>query len=221
MRKVNNWGIGSVVSALIVVGCGGAADQQSSSQTNESQEAGVNETTVEGASSEIEVDEGLLSTEIRLPLDLFTAGIEDNVTPPTEEELRASLKEDGYDIDVTVNDDNTVTYRMSRGEYDRFKKDLKRGVDDSIQETINNEAKIYKSVTYSDDLREFKVTVNRAEFENSFSFFAFSILISAGFYQAFTGIGENDRYVVIEYIDEQTNAVFDTYDSREDESPTP
>jgi hypothetical protein len=63
--------------------------------------------------------------------------------------------------------------------------------------------------------------VNRAEFENSFSFFAFSILISAGFYQAFTGIGENDRYVVIEYIDEQTNAVFDTYDSREDESPTP
>lgn len=221
MRKVNKWGIGSVVSALIVVGCGGGSDQDSSPQSDESPVSEVAETTVEEGSSEIEVDKGLLSTEIRLPLDLFTAGTEGNVAPPTEEELRASLKEDGYDIDVTVNDDNTVTYRMSRGEYDRFKKDLKKGVDDSIQEAINNEATIYKAVTYSDDLREFKVTVNRAELENSFSFFAFSILISASFYQAFTGVGENDRYVVIDYIDEQTNAVFDTYDSREDESLTP
>lgn len=221
MRKVNIWGIGSVVSALIVVGCGRAADQESSPQSDESPASEVAETTVEEGSSEIEVDEGLLSTEIRLPLDLFTAGTEGNVAPPTEEELRASFEEDGYDIDVTINDDNTVTYRMSRGEYDRFKKDLKKGVDDSIQEAINNEATIYKAVTYSDDLREFKVTVNRAQLENSFSFFAFSILISASLYQAFIGIGENDRYVIIDYIDERTNAVFDTYDSREDESLTP
>jgi len=169
------------------------------------------------SSDEIKVDENLLSTEIRLPLDLFTAGQEGDVATPTEEELQASLDEGGYDIDVTINSDNTVTYRMSRAEYGRFKESLKEGVDETIQESINSEASIYKSVTYSDDLREFKVVVNRSEYENSFSFFGFGILLSASFYQAFMGLDESDRYVIIRYIDEKTNEEFDISDSREDE----
>ena len=140
------------------------------------------------SSDEIKVDENLLSTEIRLPLDLFTAGPEGDVATPTEEELQASLDEGGYDIDVTINSDNTVTYRMSRAEYGRFKESLKEDLDEGIQESINSEANIYKSVTYSDDLREVKVVVNRSEYENSFSFFGFGILLSASFYQAFMGL---------------------------------
>ena len=106
---------------------------------------------------------------------------------------------------------------MSRGEYDRYMKKLKSGVDEAIQETINTESNIYKSVTYDDDLREFKAVVNRSEYENSFSMFNFGILIFAGLYQTFAGQNESDRYVIIRYVDEQTNEEFDTYDSREDE----
>lgn len=210
----------TLIVALLVFAVTASSCGSSSSQTSGA-DRGAESTDVDTSSSDdqsnnIEVDEGLLSTEIRLPLDLFTAGTEGDVTPPTEAELQASLDAEGYDIDVTINSDNTVTYRMSRREYNRFKKDLKKGVDESIQEAINNESNIYKSITYSDDLRQFKVTVNRTELENSFSFFAFSILISAGFYQAFTGVSENNQYVIINYVDEKTNAVFDTYDSRED-----
>lgn len=220
MKRARTLIISLLVCALTASSCGSNSSQTSGA------DSGAKTTDAATASNDdqtnnIEVDEGLLSTEIRLPLDLFTAGTEGNVTPPTEAELQASLDAEGYDIDVTINSDNTVTYRMSRREYDRFKKDLKEGVDKSIQEAINNESNIYKSITYSDDLRQFKVTVNRTELENSFSFFAFSIVISAGFYQAFTGVSENDRYVIIDYVDERTNAIFDTYDSREDESQTP
>jgi len=217
MKRARTLIISLLVCALTASSCGSNSSQTSGA------DSGAKTTDDATASNDdqtnnIEVDEGLLSTEIRLPLDLFTAGTEGNVTPPTEAELQASLDAEGYDIDATINSDNTVTYRMSRREYDRFKKDLKEGVDKSIQEAINNESNIYKSITYSDDLRQFKVTVNRTELENSFSFFAFSIVISAGFYQAFTGVSENDRYVIIDYVDERTNAIFDTYDSREDES---
>jgi len=217
MKRARTLILSLLVCALTASSCGSNSSQTSGA------DSGAKTTDDATASNDdqtnnIEVDEGLLSTEIRLPLDLFTAGTEGNVTPPTEAELQASLDAEGYDIDVTINSDNTVTYRMSRREYDRFKKDLKEGVDKSIQEAMNNESNIYKSITYSDDLRQFKVTVNRTELENSFSFFAFSIVISAGFYQAFTGVSENDRYVIIDYVDERTNAIFDTYDSREDES---
>ena len=217
MKRARTLIISLLVCALTASSCGSNSSQTSGA------DSGAKTTDDATASNDdqtnnIEVDEGLLSTEIRLPLDLFTAGTEGNVTPPTEAELQASLDAEGYDIDATINSDNTVTYRMSRREYDRFKKDLKEGVDKSIQEAMNNESNIYKSITYSDDLRQFKVTVNRTELENSFSFFAFSIVISAGFYHAFTGVSENDRYVIIDYVDERTNAIFDTYDSREDES---
>ena len=174
--------------------------------------------TANESSDDIEVDEGLLSTEIRVPLDLFTAGTEGDVIAPTEEELQASVDAEGFAIDVTISSDNYVTYRMSRSEFGRFQDFLRSGIDETIQESINSESSIYKSVTYSDDLRDFKVVVNRSELEKSFSFFGFSILLTATLFQAFMGVGESDRYVVIRYIDEQTNEEFEVSDSREIEN---
>lgn len=171
-----------------------------------------------GTSDVIAVDEGLLSIEIRVPLCLFANGTDcGDIVKITEEELQASAKADGFDIDVTINSDNTVSYRMSRGEYDRYMKKLKSDIDKLIQEAINTEGNIYKLVSYSDDYREFKAVVNRSEYENSFSMFNFGILIFAGLYQSFAGQDESDGYVVIRYIDEKTNKEFDIYDSREDE----
>jgi hypothetical protein len=206
------------VFTSLTVGIFWISSCSSSSSTADGAENVTDTTVVDGDSSgDIEVDEGLLSTEVRLPLDLFTAESEGAVATPTEEELQAAVNEDGFDIDVTINSDNTVTYRMSRAEYGRFKERLKEGLDEGIQDAIDSESTVFKSVTYSDDLREFKVVVNRSEYENSLSAFGFGfgVLISATFYQAFMGVEEGDRYVVISYLDEQTNEVFDTYDSRE------
>ena len=207
-----------VVFASLAAGIFWVSSCSSSTSTTDGAETATDVTTVDNESpNDIEVDESLLSTEIRLPLDLFTAGPGGEVVKPTQEELQASVNEEGFDIDVTINSDDTVTYRMSRAEYSRFKKRLKEGLDEGIQDAINSESAVFKSVTYSEDFREFKVVVNRSEYENSFSSFGFGfgILISASFYQAFTGVDEGDRYVVISYVDEQTNEVFDTYDSRE------
>jgi len=212
MKKYKTVIASLVLGILWVSSCG-----SSSTKTDDTTTA-TDVTNVDSESlDEIKVDEGLLSTEIRLPLCLFADGTDCDVVKITEEELQASANAEGFDIDVTINSDNTVSYRMSRGEYDRYMKKLKSGLDEGIQEAINTEANIYKSVTYSDDLREFKAVVNRSEYENSFSMFGFGILLSATFYQAFMGVDESDRYVIIRYIDEQTKKEFDTYDSVEDE----
>jgi len=196
-----------------------ASCSTSSTYSNANTTAADVDNEVSRPSDEVEVDEGLLTTEIRIPLCLFADGTDcDDILKLTEDELQADIDADGFDIDVTLNGDNTATYRMSRGEYDRFMKKLRGDVDKAIQEAINTESNIYKSVTYDDDLREFTAVVNRSEYENSFSMFNFGILILAGLYQTFAGQNESDRYVFIRYVDEQTNKEFDTYDSREDES---
>lgn len=209
-------------ASISLTGCGGSAEQNSevapgtgspgqSSSAATPAEGGASESAAEG---DIEVDEGLLSTEVRLPMSLFMFGKDESAKPPTQEELQAAVDKEGRDIEVTVNDDQTVTYRMSRGEYDRFKDELKKSMDTSIQETINKEANIYKSVTYNDDMSEFEIVVDRKALEDSWSFAGLGFLITAGFYQAFLGLDESERFVILNYVDEKTGEVFDTVDSR-------
>ncbi len=222
--RMSKFGLAGLLSAsLLLAGCGGSSEQVSEAAPAEadSTSAEVEAQVVEEVESQpseesgdIEVDEGLFSTEVTLPLSLFTFGQDESATPPSQEELQASLDEEGRNIQATVNENGTVTYRMSRSEYNKFKADLKASIDESIQTALDEEANIYKSVTYDNDLREFEVTVDRKALESAFSFFGFGLLVTAGFYQAFTGVQEGDRFVLINYVDEKTGEVFDTYDSR-------
>lgn len=224
-KRISRYGVAGLLTAsLVLAGCGGSSEQAADTVPEETAAASVEveapvaeevESQVVDEGGDIEVDEGLFSTEVRLPLSLFTLFADESAKPPTQEEIQASVDKEGRDIEVTVNDDETVTYRMSRREFDRFKADLKAGVDESIQDAINEESDIYKSVTYTDDMSEFDVVVDRKALEDGFSFVGFGLLISGGFYQAFTGVDESKRSILIKYIDEKTGEVFDTYDSRE------
>jgi hypothetical protein len=219
--------IGLMVASLVLAGCSGSNDEVGEATSAEVGTATPESATLEPEvgddnamedSGEIAVDEGLLSTEVRLPRDLFTMGSENPDEFPTQEELEASIDEEGRDIEVSINDDGTVSYRMTRNEFNKFKDDLRASVDETIQTSINEESNIYKSVTYTDDLKEFEVVVDRKAMESSFSFLGFGLLLSSGFYQAFTGVDESDVFIIINYKDEKTGEVFDTYDSRTEDN---
>jgi hypothetical protein len=226
-KKVTKFGvIGLVAASLVLSGCSGSSNESAEATSAEvgtaspesaTPEAEMGDGDVTESIGEIAVDEGLLSTEVRLPRDLFTMGSENPDEFPTQEELQALVDKEGHDIEVSINDDGTVSYRMSRNEFNEFIDDMKTEIDETIQESINKESKIYKSVTYTDDLKEFEVVVNRKAMESSLSFLGFQLLVSGGFYQAFTGVDEKDAFVIINYVDEKTGKVFETYDSRTDE----
>lgn len=219
-------------AALVLAGCGSSGGETGSDEvtqqgetTPEAQEDNADEqpeasTTPEESnetsneeSGDIEVDTGLLSVEVTLPADFISMGSE---APPTAEELKAAIAEDGSNMEVRLNDNGSATYRMSRGEYNRILDETRASVDESVQEIIDEEPNIYKSVTYSNDLNEFDVVVDRQAYESSMSFLALTLLFQGAFYQAFAGIPEAERYVIIRTADESTGEVFDTYDSREE-----
>jgi len=222
-----------LAAALVLAGCGSSSDDsgadeasQQEETTTEPQEDDSDEDSATATESpeaseptsvdsgDIEVDRGLLSVEVTLPADFISVGSE---TPPTEEELKEAIAEDGSNMEVTLNDDGSATYRMSRGEYNRILDDLRASVDESVQEVIDEEPNIYESVTYSNDLKEFDVVVDREAYESSMSFLSLTLLFQGAFYQAFAGVPENERFVIIRTTDAATGEVFDTYDSREEE----
>lgn len=225
-RRVSVALAAALVGLVALAGCmspSGAGSEASSSadpaspssQPLDSAEATNGASASQGGNDSIEVDEGLLSVDVRLPRDLFLAGLEEGEEFPTQEELQKAVDDEGLDAEVAINDDGSVTYTMSRAEYENYKRELKVSIDEQIQKAINEEANIYRTISYEDDLTAFDVVVNRKALESSFSFLGLSLLVQGSFYQAFTGVEEADIFVVINYIDEKSGEVFDTYDSRD------
>jgi len=210
---------------LVLTACGGEAtsgagrtpvatpevSQSDASSPSETAEPVESETTVEANemddASDLTVDEGLLTTEVKIPAD-FIQG-------QTKEEIESDLEKEGWNISVKLNKNGSATYTMSRFEFNRFKDELRTSMEAGIQELIDDEPKLYKSVTFNDDFNTFDVTVNRKKFESGISMFSFGVTFASKFFQIFSGVGVKDRFTIVNYIDESTGEVFDTYDSRD------
>jgi len=230
-------------TALALAGCGSSSDETDATVTSQSEtstpepdaddvqtptdstpdvesEATPNtpepsESQSEG-SGELEVNKGLLSVEVTLPAELISLG-ED--TPPTEEDLKEAIAEEGSDVEVTLNDDGSATYRMSRGEYNRVLEDIRNSTGEYIQEVIDESPGVFESVTFSDDIRDFEMVVDRQAFESNMGvqFVYIGLAFQGIFYQAFADIPVGDQYVVVRTIDSSTGEEFYTYDSREEQ----
>jgi len=159
----------------------------------------------------IEVEEGVFSAEVRLPLDLYG---EDGSNMMSADEIKQQMSAEGYDVEVDI-EDEAVVLKMSRTTYEVMKSEMRNGVDELIAESLADEGEIYKSVEYSEDMREFTVGVDGSVFGQSISFFGFGLMIAASFYQPFAGVSTDDRYVKITYVDQSTGEVLDTYDTRD------
>ena len=152
----------------------------------------------------ITVDKNLFSVDVTVPASFY----ED--TKITQEELTADAAKKGYGK-AKLNSDGSVTFRMSKSQHKKAVEEMKKSVDDYIQETVNDSPKIFRKITYNKDMTEFNVSVNRSEFENDFGagMISFGIGILSAFYQMFSG-GMPDPKTEIKFSDVSTGKVFDT-----------
>ncbi len=161
------------------------------------------------AIGDIEVDRGLLSVEITIPASL--AGETD------VDGLVSEFSAEGIDVsDARRNPDGSITYKMSRGDHRRLLTSLR----DSFVESFDEAAEDFdtvESITFNDDLTRFRITVNRAAFENSFDgFVVFLPLFAAGIYAAFDGRDPEGMRIDIDYVDAATGQVYDTFVAPDD-----
>lgn len=188
---------------LILAGCSNPGLEETPEEDGASSTQTKTQEEEDAENQAVEVDEGLFDVEVTVPAD-FLGEL-------TEEEIVANA-EDAEFSDYTINPDGSVTYKMSRGVYEDTLAEMKTGIDESIQETVDEYPNVIRSVTYDDAVTEFEVVVDRAAYEAEFGigFIGLTFGIGGMIYQMFEGVPEDEQKVLIEYVDEVTEEVIDT-----------
>jgi hypothetical protein len=151
----------------------------------------------------IEVDQNLLSVDVTIPASFY----EDN--PMTQEELQKNADENGFGK-ATLNPDGSVTLRMSKADHAKALDEMKVGLDESIQQAVNDQPEIFSEISYDNDVTKFIVVVDKDKFKDDFGagFIGFTLGIQGMFYQMLAGATEPE--VLIDLQDKETGEVFDT-----------
>lgn len=166
------------------------------------------------STSSISVDENLLSVEITLSKSLLGDDI-------THESLDQSLSENGFDS-ATLNEDGSVTYKMSKKRHKEFLDELKKSLEETCNDLINGEDAVesFERVTFNDDMTKFDVYVDKAVFSDWDSFSTLGFYMYGSYYQAFSGVKEEDIDVEVNYIDKDTDEIIKSGKLSESDSST-
>ena len=158
----------------------------------------------DGENQSVEVDKGLLNVEITLPASFFEEE-EDH------DQMIADAKADGVK-DVIVNDDGSLTYKMSKAKHKEMLAEMKMGLLETVDEIKDGEDfESIKDVKHNKSFSEFTLVVEQEMFEDSFDAFAtMGIGMSAMLYQLFTGVSVDEYKVTIDIQAEESGEVIDT-----------
>lgn len=152
----------------------------------------------------ITVDKNLLSVDVTVPASFYEG------EKITQEKLNDEAAKKGYGK-ATLNPNGSVTFRMSKSQHNKALADMKKSVDDYIQETVNDSPKIFKEISYNKSMTEFNVVVDKKNFEDDFAagMIGLGIGIMSSFYQMFNGVKDEPK-TTIKLTDVATGKVFDT-----------
>ena len=168
------------------VACGGSSSKENETSNSEG----------------IEVDEGLLSVEVTLPVSYV-----DGQTP---DEIKADAEKMGYN-DCTIHEDGSVTYKMSKAKHREVLDTYKKSFDESIAETIAEENGVVKEIKYNDNLSKIDVYLDEARYDEWNSFAVLGYYMFGSYYQIFAGTDAEKIDVVVNAINADTKETIDTF----------
>ena len=156
----------------------------------------------------IAAEENLLSVEVTLPSTFF------------EGQDMKVVEEDAKDNGVTdfkINEDGSVTYKMSKSTHKELLAGLKESTDESIVEILNDKESFpsFSEIKYNDDLTEFNVMVDASLYNPFEGFVVMSFYMIGNMYQAMDCVDTNDINTTVNFIDKDTNEVIESGNSSE------
>lgn len=175
---------------------GNAEDAMTDTQESEDTESSED-------SQGVSVDQGLFDVEVTIPAGFFEG--ED------PEQVAAEAEQEGIEK-VTVNDDGSVTYKMSKAQHKEMMAELATSVEEAKTDILESgDFPSIQSIETSDNYDRFTVNVDRESYEGSFDGFATITLGLVGsFYQLYDGADPDNYEVTLEMTDAETGEVFDT-----------
>lgn len=148
------------------------------------------------AIGDVETKDGILTVSINVPSDL--------VGETTQEELDQS-KGILYQSAV-LNDDGSVTYKMTKLQHRAMLDKISEAVDESAQEMIDDEENYtIAAVTHNDDCTEFNVTLDGTEIGFGDYFTTYSFFLYGGMYGKFSG--HIPEHMIVNFYDPDGNLI--------------
>ena len=148
------------------------------------------------AIGDVETKNGILTVSINVPADL--------VGETTQEELDQS-KGILYQSAV-LNDDGSVTYKMTKKQHRAMLDKISEAVDESAQEMIDDEENYtIAAVTHNDDCTEFNVTLDGTEIGFGDYFATYSFFLYGGMYGKFSG--HIPEHMIVNFYDPDGNLI--------------
>jgi len=209
--------------ALVLGACSGEADVQEGSdagsavseQTQEVTDASTDDAAAGEDAAEdegtggVEVDEGLLTTEITVPAEYFAD--EEGNPAMTQEELDAGAADGTYES-ATLNDDGSVTYVMTKAQHQQMLDDMAAGIDEALATIPGSEDyPCVTAVSHNDDFTTFTVTTTNAEPDMNESFSMYVYWFYGAYYNSL--VGDADANITVEFVNADSGEVIGSYDS--------
>lgn len=175
--------------AMSLVACGGNDDSKKKSETN---------------NDKIEVDENLLTVELTIPSDF--------VGETTQEELNQTVEEEDGLKSITLNEDGSATYVMTKKKHKEMMSEIKTGIDEELQAMVGSEDyPNFTKVEANEDYTSFTITTTSTELDLAESFSVMNLYVQGGLYNVFNGTPADNIHV--DFVNADSGAIISSSDS--------
>lgn len=130
------------------------------------------------AIGEVSVENGILTVSVTVPASIVGEDID-----------QAQLDADAGTTyqSAKVNDDGSVTYKMTRAQHKEMLEGMKESIDQAIQEMIESTDFNFQEIKYNSNMSEFEATMTTTELGLGDSFSVIAFYMYGGMYQIFCG----------------------------------
>lgn len=154
---------------------------------------------------DIDVDKNLFDVVITMPADL--------VGETTQEELDQQAADSGVHS-ITLNEDGSATYVMSKEQHKKLLEDTRQSIQTSLDEMVGSED--YPNITSivaNDDFTSFTVTTTSTEVSFTEAFSVIGLYMYGGIYGIFSG--ETPDNIHVDFVNADTGEIIDSSDSQD------
>ena len=161
--------------------------------------------TAEPSPESVDVEKNLFNVTITIPSS-YAGEI-------TQDELDKEVSEKGYKS-ATLNDDGSVTYKMTKSQHEQMMGELKQNINDSLAQMIGTEDyPNFKDIEVNDDYTLFTVTTSSESLNMTEAFSVMTLYMYGGLYNLYNGSTIDNIHV--DFVNSDTGEVFSSSDSKD------
>lgn len=199
-----------ILSLILSTGCSKHTDKVSATSETTSIADSNNTVSAETnndleAVGKVDVEKGLFNVELTIPANF--------VGEQTQEELNKMCEEKGYNS-ITLNDDGSATYVLTKQQHKEMMEELKNTINSSMSEMVDSEDyPNYTNVTANEDFTEFEITTKSSKLAMAETFSVLAFYMYGGMYNVFNGTDIDN--ITVKFINADTGEVISTTNSKD------